>query len=517
MVAISANCDNNLALKADGTVVGWGDNMFGQTNIPAGLSNVVAMAAGGEFNLALKADRTVVAWGDNNLGETNIPRGLTNVVAIAAGPCFGLALKSDGTVVGWGYNNIGQATGVTNGAPGAVTIAGRLVTNVVAIAAGTQNSLALKANGTVIGWGDDGDFEISPLAGLTGVVAISSGLGYSLALKNDGTVFGCGFNWYGEATGIVNGYPGTVTINGHALTNVVAIAAEVGSDDNHSLALKADGTVVAWGSDNWYGQDNTGGLTNAVAIAAGDYHSLILTATGGSPGGVGLSFVRADIPTNVVTLLRSCNQNTITQLGLAGSGLYNRGTALSGAKALLAAVLELGMPYTLERDGILHGLLYGNQSLMDNSAAASFLQTQNTQLQVTPTAPPQALTDAGALCYQCFLIRLNQCLTNLQATGKPEIPRLVGHTLRLLNLLSDAYAAPAHSPPPALEVSSASNSPCLLLYGEPYMNYTLQYCDTLGAPGWITTTITNLQDEQTITPPFSGSPRRFYRSVLPMP
>jgi hypothetical protein len=49
------------------------------------------------------------------------------------------------------------------------------------------------------------------------------------------------------------------------------------------------------------------------------------------------------------------------------------------------------------------------------------------------------------------------------------------------------------------------------------MYYTLQYSDTLNAPGWTTTTITNLQDEQTITPPLSGSPHRFYRVALPVP
>ena len=94
----------SLALKADGTVVGWGDNSYGQTNIPAGLTNVVAIAAGDYHSLALKADGTVVGWGDNSYGQTNIPAGLTNVVAIAAGGYHSLALKADGTVVGWGDN-----------------------------------------------------------------------------------------------------------------------------------------------------------------------------------------------------------------------------------------------------------------------------------------------------------------------------------------------------------------------------------------------------------------------------
>ena len=65
--------------------------------------------------------------------------------------------------------------------------------------------------------------------------------------------------------------------------------------------------------------------------------------------------------------------------------------SLSGAKLLLADVLELGMPYTLEHDGVLHGFLYGSESLMDTAAATTFLQTQNAQLQATPNAPPQRL------------------------------------------------------------------------------------------------------------------------------
>ena len=76
---------HSLALKADGTVVGWGDNDYGQTTIPASATNVVAIAAGSNHSLALKADGTVVGWGYNDYGQTTIPASATNVVAIAAG------------------------------------------------------------------------------------------------------------------------------------------------------------------------------------------------------------------------------------------------------------------------------------------------------------------------------------------------------------------------------------------------------------------------------------------------
>ena len=72
------------------------------------MSGVTAVAAGGWHNLALKSDGTVVGWGDNGAGQATPPAGLTDVIAIAAGFLHSLALNSDGTVVGWGSNLHGQ-------------------------------------------------------------------------------------------------------------------------------------------------------------------------------------------------------------------------------------------------------------------------------------------------------------------------------------------------------------------------------------------------------------------------
>ena len=80
---------NSLALKSDGTVYAWGYNAYGQTNVPAGLNNVVAIACGGYHDLALKSDGTVVGWGDTLqapvYGQATNNPAATNVVAIAAG------------------------------------------------------------------------------------------------------------------------------------------------------------------------------------------------------------------------------------------------------------------------------------------------------------------------------------------------------------------------------------------------------------------------------------------------
>jgi alpha-tubulin suppressor-like RCC1 family protein len=245
--AIGAGYWHSLALKADRTVIAWGNNSQGQTNTPASLTNALQITAGYHHNLALRPDGTVVAWGYSSSGQTNVPAGLTNVVAIAGGDAHSLALKADGTVTGWGNTSVPTS-----------------LTNVVGIAAGAGHSLALRADGTVLGWGDNTYHQTNIPGGLANVVAVSGGGFHSLALRADGTVIGWGYNAYGQTN-----CPASAT-------NVAAIAAGFW----HNLALRADGTVIGWG-DNSGGQTNVpASATNVVAIAAGGYHSLALRADG---------------------------------------------------------------------------------------------------------------------------------------------------------------------------------------------------------------------------------------------
>ncbi|HEX5503851.1 MAG TPA: MBG domain-containing protein, partial [Thermomicrobiales bacterium] len=172
VVAVAAGGYHSLALKADGTVVAWGYNSHGQADVPAGLSGVTAIAAGKDFGLALKSDGTVVGWGSNDYGQASPPAGLSGVVAVAAGKDFGLALRSDGTVVGWGGNTYGQ----TDVPPG--------LAGVVAVAAGYAHSLALTADGTVVAWGNDNHGQASPPAGVTPAATIAAGGDFSLAVRD---------------------------------------------------------------------------------------------------------------------------------------------------------------------------------------------------------------------------------------------------------------------------------------------------------------------------------------------
>ena len=203
--SMSMSGDFSLGLRADGQVLFWGYNIFGEGNVLADLTNCISVAAGEFHALAVKADGTVKAWGWNDSGQCNVPAGLNNVVAVAAGESHSLALKADGTVVGWGADAYGEIAQMTN------------LVNVTAIAAGHQSSVALLADGTVSSYG----FYWSQPA-LSNVVAIAGGNNHALALKADGTVTAWGgYNSSGDAT-----IPAS-------LTNVL----QIGAGTAHSTAL----------------------------------------------------------------------------------------------------------------------------------------------------------------------------------------------------------------------------------------------------------------------------------------
>jgi alpha-tubulin suppressor-like RCC1 family protein len=207
VTAISAGYDFELILKADGTVRAWGNNDYGQTKVPALPSGekYVAISAGGDFSLALRTGpfgNQIVAWGDDGTQQTetptyllgHVPMPISGVKAIAAGKNFAFAVKSDNTVVGWGDGMEGQ-THVPGG-----------LANVKAVAAGSWSGLALQSNGTVVALGlENHTGEGSVPAGLSGVVAIAASsalpgsyVAHSLALKSNGTIVGWGDNSKGQ-------------------------------------------------------------------------------------------------------------------------------------------------------------------------------------------------------------------------------------------------------------------------------------------------------------------------------
>jgi hypothetical protein len=163
-----------------------------------------------------------------------------------------------------------------------------------AIAAGLWQSLALKADGSVVAWGcgiNFGQCDV-PASATSGVRAIAAAW-HSLALKDDGRVvaWGCLIGDYGQCS-----------VPAAAGSGVTAISAA----DSDSLALKQDGSVIAWGcgSSNNFGQCNVPAAASSgvTAIAAGDYHSLALKNGGviawgcGSNGSFTANFGQCGVP-----------------------------------------------------------------------------------------------------------------------------------------------------------------------------------------------------------------------------
>ncbi|MCF7732604.1 MAG: PQQ-binding-like beta-propeller repeat protein [Akkermansiaceae bacterium] len=305
ITTVSCGYLHSLALCSDGALAAWGYNVHGelgnggsdQSNVPVAVDRsgalagktVVAISAGPFHNLALCADGSVVAWGYNNFGQLGnggteasrvpvlvAPSGALagkHVVAVAAAAYHSFALCDDGTVAGWGYNDegeLGDGGTVTRMEPVAVDMSDALAgKQVAAISAGQYHTLALCTDGTLVAWGynnrgqlGDGTTTTSgvPVAiGSSGVLtgktvtAIRASNAHSLAMCADGTLATWGYNHRGQlGTGDVvqSNLPVAADLSGIESGKVIADLA-VGL--NHGLLRFTDGTLAAWG-DNASGQ-----------------------------------------------------------------------------------------------------------------------------------------------------------------------------------------------------------------------------------------------------------------------
>ncbi|MEW5763921.1 MAG: PKD domain-containing protein [Acidobacteriota bacterium] len=253
---------------------------------------------------------TAYAWGKDDYGQigTGVPvqRSLPVQVAdsdpfvqLGAGIYWGMGLKADGTVWTWGTNGNGTlGQGFYGGASGTPQAVPGLA-EVVSIGAGPLHALAVKADGSLWTWGSRDAYKLgrtcSPLtcyaspgavSGLPPMTQAAGGHNHSLALSADGTVWAWGSNEYGQlGTGTTGTAQTPVQVPG--LTSIVFIAA----GGYHSLAIRSDGTLWAWGGNfsNQLGDGTTTtrlspvqvpGLADVAFVAAGSSHNLAVLENG---------------------------------------------------------------------------------------------------------------------------------------------------------------------------------------------------------------------------------------------
>jgi len=313
IVAVVAGTSHSLGLRADGTVWAWGDNVLGELGDGTrqrrlspvqvvGLTNVVAIDTRSRTSYAVRADGTVWAWGDNQSRQLGggsqdsyrptpgpVP-GLTQVASVSAGINHALALRQDGSLWAWGDNFWGQlGTGEQGGTGLPQPVRG--LHGVVAAAADSMHSLVLRRDGSLWTWGHNQTGAMgtgthrrtTPVAvDVKDVRAVASTFTHALAVRGDGSVW----KW-----GLENGWASGVRATPERVEGLSrAVSAAVGT--YHSLVVRQDGTVWAWG-DNSRGQLGDGtvggsrdtpapvqGLSNVVAVAAGEKHSLALKRDG---------------------------------------------------------------------------------------------------------------------------------------------------------------------------------------------------------------------------------------------
>ncbi len=284
VVTLAAGTRSVCALRNDGAVLCWGDNLYGAVGdanlgnrtilapqIVSGLGGgAIAIGAGSwaDHTCAITADFNARCWGRNSSGQlgngnfitTHIPQAIANlgaVGAIATGTDHTCAITLAGAVKCWGFGGLnGDGTG--NSRPAPTQVVG-LTSGVRAVEAGFQHTCALLESGGIKCWGNNsfgqlgngsltGGLAPVDVVGITDAVNIAVGRDYSCARLVAGSVKCWGNR---QQAGGGDGIEWT-NANQRQSTPVTVIglsqpAVSIAASHQYACAVVVSGAVECWG------------------------------------------------------------------------------------------------------------------------------------------------------------------------------------------------------------------------------------------------------------------------------
>ncbi len=331
-----------LAIGSNGILYSWGRNDHGQLGDgtttdryqPQPVKDTsgqpfkaVQVSAGVADSAAIDSENRVYTWGSESTGKGQTPAYSTarknptpaadpgnpgqtlHAVQVSLNWSFVMALDADGNVYTWGYNTNGQLGNNTSDSTNYAANPARLPNQsfqATQISAGSWNALAIDTEGNTWTWGYNGYGQLgdgstsdkykpqtvqNPTNTSQSLKAtqISAGVNHSLAVGQDGNLWAWGLNSSGQL-----GIGSTVNQNKPALIKDPANKAQAfkavrsSAGQLHSLAVRQDGNLWAWGG-NQYGQlgnNQTAAKSTTPLAVAFDPTPVVLTGVkfGGIPG-----------------------------------------------------------------------------------------------------------------------------------------------------------------------------------------------------------------------------------------